>query len=180
MIKDRKFIIVVEPIDPLVRFRNYHPTARVDWVTRNGRTVWMTRKMMRLLALCDRYWTRGQRTTMARLAAEARCSRSYVSRVLRRFDLWRFFNVTTFRGRNGGTYVTTIKGRAMDWAMRHAGARVTMATRRLANIKAQAAMKAAAWYRKTHPFTGPVQLQFRMPAHRRKVGNTDATFSVRR
>jgi len=94
-------------VSALRAYQAYHPDAAIYTVTYRGRTVWMTSKQQAIWHAVQKYWRRGTRDTLARIAAEAHCSRATVSRFLRRLDLWRFIDLATMRGRGGGTYVFT-------------------------------------------------------------------------
>jgi len=94
-------------VSALRAYQAFHPDAAIYTVTYRGRTVWMTSKQQAIWHAVQKYWRRGTRDTLARIAAEAHCSRATVSRFLRRLDLWRFIDLATMRGRGGGTYVFT-------------------------------------------------------------------------
>jgi len=95
------------PIGALRAYQAYHPDAAIYTVTYRGRTVWMTSKQRAIWSEAQKYWQRGKRDTLERIASVVRCSRATVSRFLRRLDLWRFIDLVTLRGRNGGTYILT-------------------------------------------------------------------------
>jgi hypothetical protein len=97
------------PVGALRAYQAYHPDAAIYTVTYRGRTVWMTSKQQHIWHEVQKYWQRGKRDTLARIAGIVGCSRATVSRFLRRLDLWRFIDVVTLRGRNGGTYIFTRK-----------------------------------------------------------------------
>ena len=97
------------PIGALRAYQAYHPDAAIYTVTYRGRTVWMTSKQQAIWHEVQKYWHRGKRDTLARIAGIVGCSRATVSRFLRRLDLWRFLDLVTLRGRNGGTYIFTRK-----------------------------------------------------------------------
>ena len=106
--KDRKTIKTAGgPIGTLRAYQAFHPTAAIYTVTYRGRTVWMTSKQQHIWHECQKYWRRGTRDTLARIAKVVGCSRATVSRFLRRLDLWRFIDLVTLRGRHGGTYIMT-------------------------------------------------------------------------
>jgi hypothetical protein len=88
-------------------YQAYHPNAAIYTVTYRGRTVWMTSRQQAIWHEVQAYWKRGKRDTLARIAKVAHCSRASVSRFLRRLDLWRFIDLVTVRGRNGGTWIMT-------------------------------------------------------------------------
>jgi hypothetical protein len=94
-------------IAALRAYQAYHPNAAIYSVTYRGRTVWMTSKQRAIWSELQAYWKRGKRDTLARIAKVAHCSRASVSRFLRRLDLWRFIDLITIRGRNGGTWIMT-------------------------------------------------------------------------
>jgi hypothetical protein len=94
-------------IGSLRAYQAFHPNAAIYVVTYRGRTVWLTSKQQAIWHECQKYWNRGKRDTLARIAKVVGCSRATVSRFLRRLDLWRFINLMTVRGRHGGTYVLT-------------------------------------------------------------------------
>lgn len=88
-------------------YQAHHPDAAIYTVTYRGRTVWMTSKQRAIWSEAKQYHHRDRRDTLERIAAKVGCSRSTVSRFLRRLDLWRFIDLATIRGRNGGTYILT-------------------------------------------------------------------------
>ena len=94
-------------VSALRAYQAYHPNAAIYTVTYRGRTVWMTSKQRAIWSELQCYWKRGKRDTLARIAKAAHCSRASVSRFLRRLDLWRFIDLVTIRGRNGGTFILT-------------------------------------------------------------------------
>jgi hypothetical protein len=93
------------PHAALRAYQAFHPDAAIYTVTYRGRTVWMTSKQQAIWHEVQKYWHRGKRDTLARIAGIVGCSRATVSRFLRRLDLWRFIDLATLRGRNGGTFV---------------------------------------------------------------------------
>ena len=97
------------PESALRVYQAFHPDAAIYTVTYRGRTVWMTSKQQHIWHEVNKYWKRGKRDTLARIATVVGCSRATVSRFLRRLDLWRFIDLATLRGRNGGTYIFTRK-----------------------------------------------------------------------
>lgn len=99
-------------VSALHAYQAYHPNAAIYLVTYRGRTVWMTSKQQAIWREVQVYWRRGKRDTLARIARVVGCSRATVSRFLRRLDLWRFIDLASLRGRNGGTYVFTRKWEA--------------------------------------------------------------------
>jgi hypothetical protein len=88
-------------------YQAYHPNAAIYMVTYRGRTVWMTSKQRAIWHEVQKYWRRGTRDTLERIAKACGCSKATVSRFLRRLDLWRFLNLATIRGHGGGTYIFT-------------------------------------------------------------------------
>lgn len=100
---------IVGPESALRAYQAFHPDAAIYTVTYRGRTVWMTSKQQHIWHEVQKYWKRGKRDTLARIATIVGCSRATVSRFLRRLDLWRFIDLVTLRGRNGGTYIFTRK-----------------------------------------------------------------------
>ena len=88
-------------------YQAFHPNASIYIVAYRGREVWMTSKQQAIWHEVQKYWHRGKRDTLGRIAEQVGCSRATVSRFLRRLDLWRFIDLATLRGRNGGTYVFT-------------------------------------------------------------------------
>jgi hypothetical protein len=95
------------PQGALRAYQAFHPDAAIYTVTYRGRTVWMTSKQQAIWHEVQKYWHRGKRDTLARIAGLVGCSRATVSRFLRRLDLWRFIDLATLRGRNGGTFIFT-------------------------------------------------------------------------
>lgn len=94
-------------VGALRAYQAFHPNAAIYMVTHRGRTVWMTSKQQAIWHEVQKYWHRGKRDTLARIAGIVGCSRASVSRFLRRLDLWRFIDLMTVRGRLGGTYIMT-------------------------------------------------------------------------
>jgi len=94
-------------------FRAHHPAAAIYDQTYNGRTVWMTAKQVAIWSTIRAYWRQGKLLTLEGIANRVGCSRSHVSRFLHRLDLWRFINLTVFRGRGGGVVVVAIKSRPL-------------------------------------------------------------------
>jgi predicted transcriptional regulator len=95
------------PVSALRVYQAFHPNAAIYTVTYRGRTVWMTSKQRAIWHEVGKYWQRGKRDTLQRIASIVGCSRATVSRFLRRLDLWRFIDLATLRGRGGGTYIFT-------------------------------------------------------------------------
>ncbi len=148
----------VSPDAVLSTMRLYFPGIQVIWITRKGRRVCITAKMARILAICERERKRGRGTTLGAIAKEARVSRSYVSRVLTRFDWWCFFDVVTLRGRSGGVWFAKTWERVRRETSRYA----RRATRDLmAQVRAikQARAKWQAMYAPFVPAFVPVQTQ---------------------
>jgi len=118
-------------VSALRAYQAYHPDAAIYLVTYRGRTVWMTSKQRNIWSQVQTYWRRGTRDTLQRIATAARCSKATVSRFLRRLDLWRFIDLATMRGRNGGTWVLTRKWEPFQrWTMSaRARVRAILATR---------------------------------------------------
>lgn len=94
-------------IGALRAYQAYHPNAAIYTVTYRGRTVWMTSKQRAIWHEAQKYWQRGKKDTLERIAKVVGCSRATVSRFLRRLDLWRFIDLVSMRGRNGGTVILT-------------------------------------------------------------------------
>lgn len=88
-------------------YQAYHPDAAIYDVTYRGRTVWMTSKQRAIWHEVGKYWMRGKRDSMQRIADQCHCSKATVSRFLARLDQWRFIDLLTFPGHGGGTYVFT-------------------------------------------------------------------------
>jgi len=109
------------PVGTLRAYQAFHPNAAIYIVTYRGRTVWMTSKQQHIWHEVQKYWRRGKRDTLARIATIVGCSRATVSRFLRRLDLWRFIDLASIRGKGGGTYIFTRKNPYMEpfkrWTM---------------------------------------------------------------
>ena len=88
-------------------FRAYHPDARFQMIDAGGRPRWMTPTMMRIHAVLARESLRpnGDLVKIRRMAAEARTSPGYFSKVLERFTAWGMFASISIRGRTGGIYL---------------------------------------------------------------------------
>jgi len=95
------------PAATLRAYQHWHPDAAIYSVTYRGRTVWMTSRQQAIWHEVQKYWKRGKRDTLARIATIVGCHRSTVSRFLRRLDLWRFIDLATIRGKGGGVYIFT-------------------------------------------------------------------------
>lgn len=165
------------PVGSLRAYQAFHPNAAIYTVTYRGRTVWMTSKQRAIWHECKKYWKRGKRDTLARIAKQVGCSRATVSRFLRRLDLWRFIDLATLRGRHGGTYIFTRINPYMEtprrWTMR---LREAYRARLAERIRREA-------YALLHPL-----IQAYRDAHPRRVieprqgafliGSTDATYWI--
>ena len=149
------------PVGALRAYQAFHPNAAIYIVTYRGRTVWMTSRQQAIWHEVQKYWRRGKRDTLARIASVTGCSKATVSRFLRRLDLWRFIDLATIRGRNGGTYVFT---RKQDEPFE----RWTMSKR--ARLRALLAKRVQRWaYEELQPWLD----KYRVPV---KIGSTGATF----
>lgn len=115
-------------------YRAHHPLLRVYTVTRNGRTVWLTWKQYNILRYAERSEHRNRRLRLEAIAKACQCSIATVSRALRRFDLWRFFDLATWVGRKGGVWVQTRAkvGRSEEADANLARARHTYQSRKIA------------------------------------------------
>lgn len=109
------------PESALRAYQAHHPDAAIYTVTYRGRTVWMTSKQHAIWYEAKQYNHRDKRDTLQRIADVVGCSKATVSRFLRRLDLWRFIDLATIRGRNGGTYILTRRNpyeeRPQRWTM---------------------------------------------------------------
>jgi hypothetical protein len=156
------------PQSALRAYQAYHPDAAIYTVTYRGRTVWMTSKQQAIWHEVQKYWRRGQRDTLARIAVVVGCSKATVSRFLRRLDLWRFIDLATIRGRNGGTYIFTRDQQEPPerWTMsKRARLRAMLAERVKRNQM-----------RELQPLLDTIRLRFKpRPV---KVGSTGATFTA--
>jgi hypothetical protein len=127
---------VIDPdVSHLRAFRHFHPAARIHMVEYRGRTVWMTDKQYNIWWHLQNYRRRGKRTTLEAVAIAGHCSRATASRFLRRLDLWRFIDLATIVGRRGGTWIMTRRAPTQDRELWRAGARVTMASRKIARAR---------------------------------------------
>ena len=118
-------------------YRAYHPAARVHIVTFRDRTVWMTGKQLEIWNAAKWYMHRhkNSRATLADIAARANCSRATASRFLRRLDLWRWLDYIAIVGRKGGAWLRRRLAPHRDAIAWLSGARITMATRKLARAR---------------------------------------------
>jgi hypothetical protein len=159
-------------------YQHWHPYAAIYSVTYRGRTVWMTSKQRAIWSEVQKYWHRGKRDTLARIASVVGCSRATVSRFLRRLDLWRFIDLATLRGRNGGTYVFTrsdpYNEKPRRWTMEMRNRIRAALTARIRREALERLEPMLARFRKPRPVPPPpyytgIQLGF-------QVGSTGATF----
>jgi len=131
-------------------YRAHHPAARIYDVTYRGRTVWMTLKQFAIWREALKYYKRGKRTTLDKIARTVGCSKSTVSRFLVRLDLWRFIDYISIVGRNGFTIIQTRRDVYSEWDANLSGARVTIASRKKAR-NLMAAMVKREIMRRLHP-----------------------------
>lgn len=97
-------------ITSLRAYRAHHKAARVHFMNVDGRTYWMTSKMMRVHAVVSRAATsERQMTTIHAIASETGVSAGYVSRVVRRLQGWSMIGASTSRGRYGGIFLWKVK-----------------------------------------------------------------------
>ena len=150
-------------------YQAFHPNAAIYTVTYRGRTVWMTSKQQHIWHEVQKYWRRGQRDTLARIAKITGTSKATVSRFLRRLDLWRFLDLATIRGKGGGTYIFTRKD------LQEKARRWTMKARMRARILLAARVKREA-YEALHGYL--VERRVWLKFNPVKVGSTGATFSA--
>ena len=156
------------PIGALRAYQAFHPDAAIYTVTYRGRTVWMTSKQQAIWHEVQKYWRRGQRDTLARIASVTGASKATVSRFLRRLDLWRFIDLATVRGNGGGTYVLT---RATvepfkRWTM---SARARVRALLAARVKREAYEEMQYWLGEQRRRLNPIPV---------KTGSTGATFTA--
>jgi len=118
---------------------SHHPNARINYITYNGRSVWMTQKQYGIWRTVLDYKMRGKWTTLSTIAAKAQkyvygqtISVATVSRFLRRLDLWRFIDLVTLSGRRGGTVILTRRAKTRDREAWLAGAKITYLARKRA------------------------------------------------
>jgi Bacterial regulatory proteins, crp family len=165
------------PITALRAYQHWHPNAAIYDVTYRGRTVWMTSKQRAIWHEVNKYWLRGKRDTLERIARLCGCSRATVSRFLCRLDQWRFIDLITFRGHGGGVYVFTrhANERPRMWtkAERFA-ARVKLAVMYRRHQAQQALEPMLARYRDKRT-TAPISLQYAFTGEPDLIGNTGAT-----
>ena len=91
-------------------FRAYHPKATVKFMNVDGRIYWMTSKMMRVYSIVLREaGSSSQSTTITKIAAEARVSTGYASKVISRLEGWSFIRAVRTRGRWGGIYLIKVR-----------------------------------------------------------------------
>ena len=163
------------PLVALRAYQHWHPDAAIYTVTYRGRTVWMTSKQQAIWHEVQKYWKRGKRDTLARIATQVGCSRATVSRFLRRLDLWRFIDLATIRGRNGGTYIFTRRYNEIPrrWT--------TSARKRVRDLLAQHIRRSA------YEWLQPLLDEYRRANPRRAIepmqgvwqtGSTDATYWI--
>lgn len=87
-------------------FRGYSKEARWSPVLRAGKHRLYTDAMMRVEAIALRVGTNGSGyTTTRELAAEARVSPGYVSKLLTRLEMWGVIGTIRTRGRNGKLFL---------------------------------------------------------------------------
>lgn len=146
-------------------FRGYHPDARWSWVEVDGRQRWMTQSMMRIHAVLSMASMRqnGDLQKLSDLAAEARVSKGYFSKVLLRFTSWGMFASISIRGRAGGLYV---------WARTKGDSFARYAKDAQIHLQTLAVMKAARNLRRFGEMFPSL--------HTRVAGDTVETFKGRR
>jgi DNA-binding MurR/RpiR family transcriptional regulator len=158
-------------------YQAFHPDAAIYTVTYRGRTVWMTSKQQAIWHEIQKYWHRGKRDTLRRIADVVGCSRATVSRFLRRLDLWRFIDLATIRGRTGGTWVFTRKDPYNEtprrWTMSLRAAYRARLAERIREAARQSLEPLLQAYRKANPRRAiePRQGTF-------LTGSTDATYWI--
>jgi hypothetical protein len=97
-------------ITSLRAYRAHHKAARLHFMNVDGRTYWMTPKMMRIHAVVSRQATsEKQTTTLHAIASETGVSAGYVSKVIRRLQGWAMIGASTSRGRYGGIFLWKVK-----------------------------------------------------------------------
>jgi Bacterial regulatory proteins, crp family len=166
------------PIGALRAYQSFHPDAAIYDVTYRGRTVWMTSKQRAIWHEVNKYWLRGKRDTLERIARLCGCSRATVSRFLRRLDQWRFIDLITFRGHGGGVYVFTRRAneRPRVWTKAErfaARARLAIMYRR--HQMQQALEPMLARYRDKRTTAPASPLQYTFTGEPDLIGNTGAT-----
>lgn len=104
---DRGFMGLTNPAVAALRcFRGYHKDASWAPVMRAGKPRLYTDAMMRVEAVALRVGTNGSGyTTTRELAAEARVSPGYVSKLLTRLEAWGVVGTIRTRGRNGKLFI---------------------------------------------------------------------------
>lgn len=166
-------------------YRSHHPHARIYPVTFRGRNVWMTLKQFAIWRECLVYKRRGKRLTLQKLSEITGASRSTISRFLRRLDFWRFIDLATIVGRNGGTFIFTNTNPFADAGAWDAGARITQKGRKRARFLLAQRIKLAALAR-MKPMLDAVRIVrlpwWKMPVEQQtawseQTGNTGATFT---
>jgi hypothetical protein len=159
------------PTGTLRAYQAFHPNAAIYMVTYRGRTVWMTSKQHAIWHEVQKYWRRGQRDTLARIATIVGCSKASVSRFLRRLDLWRFIDLATIRGRGAlaGTYIFTRGNPYMEEPQRWTESR----RQRLRKLLALRVKREAMWELRE----AMEQARARLHLNQRpvKIGSTGAT-----
>jgi len=165
--KDRSRTHGGGPMGSLRAYQAFHPDAAIYTVTYRGRTVWMTSKQRAIWHEVQKYWRRGQRDTLARIANKTGASKATVSRFLRRLDLWRFIDLATIRGRNGGSYYFTRWNIEpfKRWTM---SARARVRALIAARVKRWAYEEMRYWLDEQRRWLNPIPV---------KVGSTGATFT---
>lgn len=165
------------PMASLRAYVHHHPDAAIYTVTYRGRTVWMTSKQQHIWHEVNKYWKRGKRDTLARIALVVGCSKATVSRFLRRLDLWRFIDLVTLRGRNGGTYVFTRKDPYNETPRRWTvSARERIRNLRAAYIRARMLKAVEPMLLRYRQPRKPVPLPIEVVGQMNLSGSTDATF----
>lgn len=160
-------------IGALRAYRAFHPNAAIYAVTFRGRTVWMTGKQHAIWHEVQKYWKRAKRDVMQRIADVVGCSRATVSRFLRRLDLWRFIDLATIRGRNGGTYIFNARPAPYKrWTMK---ARERVRNILAARVKAEALARLEPLREKLPPRV-PVDWWEQARQRTLRLGSTGATF----
>jgi len=163
-------------IASLRAYQAFHPNAAIYTVTYRGRTVWMTSKQRAIWHEVQKYWKRGKRDTLARIAGIVGCSRACVSRFLRKLDLWRFIDLATIRGRHGGTYIFT----RLD-PYNETPRRWTMSLRAAIRARLAEAIKREA-YARLHPLLNAYRqrnpVRVTEPRQGVLIGSTDATYWI--
>ncbi len=162
-------------------YQAFHPNAAIYTVTYRGRTVWMTSKQQAIWHEARKYWNRGKRDSLQRIANAVGCSKATVSRFLRRLDLWRFLDLATIVGRNGGVYIFTRTDPYNEKPQRWTLSRRKRERDAIARMIRKGAMERLEplmqRYRKPHPLPIPfweTAVQGRLPL----TGSTGATFTI--